>query len=108
MRRPNLSKRLQIVSAVAAVIALAGAYLALSGSVILRDPRSEIASAHIIDGWDQRQELAVVGFAYFAVPKLEGTIEIKFVNGKVARNGYVTPGAPTWQTVGKEFYCSKA
>lgn len=107
MRNPDQSTRMRPIAMVAAVavVITAGAYIALQGSVVLRDPRNEIASAYVIDGWGQRQKLASVGFAYVVMPKLEGTVEIRCANGNVVRSGYVTPGAPTWQTIGTEVDC---
>jgi hypothetical protein len=40
------------------------------------------------------------------VPKVEGTVEIKCVNAKVIRSGYVSPGAPMWQRMGRKGDCS--
>src|SRR5687768_5225229 len=101
MRDPDRRKRVRSIAAVsAAMIVVASATaLAFTGSVILVDPQREVASAHVIDGWGHRQELAFIGFAFVVVPGIEGAIEIRCANGKVVRSGYVTPGAPTWQTI---------
>jgi hypothetical protein len=80
--------------------------LMFTGSVVLLDPHREVASAQVVDGWGQRQELAPVGIAFVGVPRLEGTVEIRCRSGKVIRSGYVTPGAPMWQQMGQEGECS--
>lgn len=80
--------------------------LMFTGSVVLLDFHRKVASAQVIDGWGQRQELAHVGIAYLGVPKLEGTVQITCANGKVVRSGYVTPGAPMWQQMGQKGQCS--
>lgn len=98
-------RRIALLSIATTSVASALA-LVFTGSVVLLDPHREVASAHVIDGWGQRQELAPLGIAYVGVPKLEGTVEIRCVNGKVVRSGYVTPGAPMWQRMRQGVECS--
>jgi hypothetical protein len=95
-----------VLASVATVLAGTTLALAMAGSVVLYDPHGEVASATLVDGWKQRQQLASVGFGYFGVPNIEGTVEIKCANGKVIRSGYVTPGAPMWQRMGRKGDCS--
>ena len=99
IRRPALL-------AVSTVLAASALAFAFKGSVILFDPRREVASATLIDNWGQRQQLASMGVGYVGVPKVEGTVEITCATGKVIRSGYVTPGAPMWQRMGRKGDCS--
>jgi hypothetical protein len=57
-------------------------------------------------GGGHRQKLASFGVGYIGVPKVEGTVEIACVSGKVVRSGYVTPGAPMWQRIRRKGDCS--
>ena len=96
------------VAVVLGALALAGTALAvaIAGSVVLYDPHGEVASATLVDGWGHRQQLAYLGFGYAGVPKIEGTVEITCVDGEIVRSGYVTPGAPMWQQMGRKGDCS--
>lgn len=94
--------------AAAAILIASVVTLLFTGSVVLFDLHDKVASAHLVDGWGHRQDLATVGFAYVAVPHLEGTVEIKCKDGTTVRSGYVTPGAPMWQSMRKERACSTA
>lgn len=100
--------RIHRAALVLGATALAGTALALAiaGSVILLDPHRDVASATLVDGWGHRQQLASYGVGYVGVPKIEGTVEITCVNGKVIRSGYVTPGARMWQRMGRKGDCS--
>jgi len=100
--------RIQRAALVSGATALVGTALtlAITGSAILFDPHSEVASATLVDGWGRRQQLASLGFGYVGVPKVEGAVEIKCVSGKVIRSGYVTPGASMWQRMGRKGSCS--
>jgi hypothetical protein len=90
--------RIGLLSAIAVCLASA-ATLVFTGSVVLFDPHQKLASAHLVDGWGHRQELAYIGIAYVGVPRLEGPIAIKCNNGKTGRFGYVTPGVSVWQSM---------
>ena len=100
--------RIRRAAFVSGAIVLTGSMLslAIAGSVVLFDPHREVASATLVDGWGHRQPLASLGFAHVGVPKVEGAVEIKCVNAKVIRSGYVTPGAPMWQWMGRKGDCS--
>lgn len=100
--------RIRRAASVSGAIALTGGTLALAiaGSVALFDPHREVASATLVDGWGHRQPLASLGFAHVGVPQVEGTVEIRCVNGKVILSGYVTPGAPMGQRMGRKGDCS--
>jgi hypothetical protein len=98
-------RRIALLS-VAAIVVASALSLLFKGSVVLLDPHLEVASAQVIDGWGQRQNLISVGIAYVGVPRLEGTVEIRCIDGEVSRSGYVTPGAPMWQRMGQKGECS--
>jgi hypothetical protein len=100
--------RIRRAALVLGATALAGTALALAvaESVILLDTNGEVASVTLVDGWGHRQQLVSLGVGYVGVPKVEGTVEITCVNGKVIRSGYVTPGAPMWQQMGRKGDCS--
>jgi hypothetical protein len=100
--------RIHRAALVLGALFLAGTALALAvaGSVVLFDPHSEVASATLVDGWGHRQQLTSVGIGYIGIPKVEGTVEITCANRKVIRSGYVTPGAPMWQRMGRKGDCS--
>lgn len=80
--------------------------LAFTGSVIILDPHRQVASANVIDGWGRRQKLFYVGVGHIGVPKLEGAVEIRCVNGDVVQSYYVTRGVHTWLSVGSIGSCA--
>jgi hypothetical protein len=91
--------------ALGATIIVVAVTLLFTGSVVFFDPNREIVSAQIVDGFGRRQNLMNVGFAYVGLPKLEGSVQLKCAHGKTVRIGYVTPGASTWQRMGKNGEC---
>jgi hypothetical protein len=91
---------------VGGTVAIAALWLMVTGSVVLFDPHQEVLSAELVDGWGKRQRLTTLRFAHVGVPRLEGTVDIRCSTGKVTKSGYVTPGAPTWQRMGKQGECS--
>lgn len=98
-------RRIALLS-VAAIVVASALSLMFKGSVVLLDPHRAVASAQVIDGWGQRQNLTSVGIAYVGVPRIEGTLEIRCIDGKVSRGGYVTPGAQMWERMGQKDDCS--
>jgi hypothetical protein len=96
----------RLIVVVGGSVAVAALWLMVSGSAVLYDPHHEVSSAELVDGWGKRQRLINLRFAHLGVPRLEGTVEIRCSTGKVIRSGYVTPGAPMWQRMGKQGDCS--
>jgi hypothetical protein len=71
--------------------ALAFAYLRIAGSAVVVDETGEVASAAIVNGLGHRQPLYRLWPGYFyAIPKLEGEIEIRCHDGSRRSGGYVT------------------
>ena len=74
-----------------AVLALAGAFLRQAGSAMVIDETGGVASAVITDSGGNEQRLHRVWSGYFyAIPDMEGTIEIRCRNGVRKQWGYVT------------------
>jgi hypothetical protein len=74
-----------------AVLALAGAFLRLAGSAMVIDETGGVASAVITDSGGSEQRLHRLWSGYFyAIPDMEGTIEIRCRNGVRKQWGYVT------------------
>lgn len=92
-------KRSILIAAGALVVALGT--LAVTGGVVIFDPHREVASAQLVDGWGRKQPLLSLAFLRLGIPRLEGAVRITCRSGRVVEGGYVTPGAPTWQTVGE-------
>jgi len=67
------------------------AYLA-AGSVVVLDPSGQVSSA-IITTRDYRHTQSLIPFpdgVFFAIPQLEGTVEVRCKTGERNQGGYVT------------------
>jgi len=67
------------------------AYLA-AGSVVVLDPSGQVSSA-IITTHDYRHTQSLIplpGGVFFAIPRVEGTVEIRCKTGERNQSGYVT------------------
>lgn len=75
----------------ATALALAGAvYVLIFGSAIVHDETGEVMSAVITNDHEEQALLSLPGGLFFAVPGLEGVIEVRCRNGVTGRAGYVT------------------
>jgi hypothetical protein len=73
------------------VIVGGGAFLWLSGSAVVVDETDGVLSAVITNGHSSEQRLHRLWHGYFyAIPNLEGTIEVRCRNGIRKQWGYVT------------------
>lgn len=72
------------------LLAVAGcAYVLLFGSAVVRDETGEVVSAVITDDHREQAMTRLPGGIFFAIPDVEGTIEVRCRNGSSARAGYV-------------------
>ena len=84
-------RRLAWVGTAIAGLGLAGLlYVVIFGSAVVHDDTGEVASAVVTNGREEQALLRLPGGLFFAVPRLEGTIEVRCRNGERARWGYVT------------------
>jgi hypothetical protein len=72
------------------VLLLALAYIELAGSAVVVDETGGVESAFIVTGDGREQRLHRLWAGYFyAIPKLEGTIEVRCRDGTRKSWGYV-------------------
>lgn len=64
-------------------------YVAVRGSAVVRDETGAVASAVITDDRIEQPLHRLPGGLFFAVPGMEGIIEVRCSNGAKARAGYV-------------------
>jgi hypothetical protein len=68
----------------------------LVGSVVVLDPDQKAASARLVTSDGRAQPLhRLPGNRFYAVPRLEGTVEVRCRNGEAGLGGYVTPHVAT-------------
>ena len=65
-------------------------YVGIFGSAAVHDETGEVTSAVVTNDREEQALLRLPGGLFFAVPRLEGTIEVRCRNGRRARWGYVT------------------
>ncbi len=83
-----------------AVLGLAGClYVGLFGSAVVRDEGGEVVVAVITNDREEQALLRLPGGLFFAVPKMEGTIELRCRDGSRRQWGYVTGHMHTWLRV---------
>jgi len=70
-------------------------YVGLFGSAIVHDDTGEVVSAVITNALQEQALLRLPGGIFFAVPDMEGTIEIRCRDGSRQRWGYVTGSMQT-------------
>jgi hypothetical protein len=76
----------------AALLLVSGVFLWLSGSAVVIDDTGGVTSAFATNGHGQYQRLHRLWKGrFYAIPRLEGTIEVRCENGVRKRWGYVTP-----------------
>ena len=65
-------------------------YVGVFGSAVVHDDTGEVVAAVITNDREEQALLRLPGGLFFAVPRLEGTIEVRCRNGARARWGYTT------------------
>lgn len=93
----------------AAVLALM-AYIAFSiaGSVVVFDKSGQVASALVTNNGNLSQRLVrLPGGVFYAIPQVEGAVEIRCQSGERVQWGYVTGHMHTWLRVEPDVGCSK-
>jgi len=79
-----------------AALAIAVGYLSLAGSAVVIDETASVSSAVVTNNGGSEQPLRRLwGGYFFAIPELEGTIEIRCRNGGRKQWGYVTGNVHT-------------
>ncbi len=72
-------------------LVIAAAYVWLAGSAVVVDETGGVQSAIVTDNRGSQQRLYPLWAGYFyAIPRIEGTIEIRCPNGTPVQTGYVT------------------
>lgn len=74
----------------AAALALSAGYLWLAGSAIVIDETGHVESAVVTDGRSEQPLRRLSNAYFFAIPEIEGTIEVRCRNGARKKMGYVT------------------
>lgn len=73
------------------VVAIAAsAYVGFFGSAIVHDDTGGVASAVVTNDQGEQRLMRLPGGVFFAVPAMEGVIEVRCRNGRKAQAGYVT------------------
>ena len=84
-------RRLAWIGLGIAGLGLAGIfYVGIFGSAVVHDDTGEVTSAVVTNGREEQALLRLPGGLFFAVPRLEGTIEVRCRNGAKGSWGYVT------------------
>jgi hypothetical protein len=65
-------------------------FISVAGSVVVHDETGEVASAMVTNGREEQALWRLPGGLFFAVPGMEGEVEVRCRNGARARWGYVT------------------
>ena len=74
---------------------LGGVYLWFAGSAVVIDETGYVESAVVTDGRSEQPLRRLSNGYFFAVPEIEGTIEVRCRNGARKKMGYVTPRMDT-------------
>ena len=79
-----------LIGAIAVVLA-AIAYFWIAGSAVVVDETGGVESAYVVTGGGREQRLTRMWGGYFyAIPRLEGTIQVRCHDGSTKEAGYVT------------------
>ena len=85
-----MTSRLAAITLVV-IATLAFFYVRIAGSAVVIDETDGVKSAFIVTGDGREQQLYELRSGYFyAIPRLEGTIEVRCRNGQRKQFGYVT------------------
>jgi hypothetical protein len=88
---------------------MAGGYLWPLGSIVVVDQTSGVTSAVIMNSAGAEQRLHKLWPGYFyAVPQIEGAVELRCHNGMRKLSGYVTPHMHTAIQVSGRTPCAKS
>jgi hypothetical protein len=79
----------------AAALPLSAGYLWLAGSAVVIDETGHVESAVVTDGRSEQPLRRLSNGYFFAIPKIEGTIEVRCRNGALKKMGYATPHMDT-------------
>ena len=105
----GLSVRALVILITAVLTVLGGAaFLQIAGSAVVVDETDGVASAFVVtsDGREQRLTQIWPGY-YYAIPQLEGTIEVRCRDGSTREAGYVTGHMHTKVRVVGETPCAR-
>ena len=80
--------------------------LSLAGSVTVVDPGGQVVSARLVGGGRVQQLHELPWNRFYGIPKLEGAVEVRCINGSTDLGGYVTPHSDTRLTVVTGENCS--
>ena len=80
-------------------LALLSIALSLAGSAVVRDRSGQVASAVVTDGLRTQPLWRLPGGLFVAIPRIEGTIEVRCRDGTSHQQGYVTGHMHTWVVV---------
>ena len=97
----------RIVAVVGVVLIGLLIYLALAGSAVVIDDTGDVASAVITNDRQEQSLTRLWDGHFYAIPHLEGTIEVRCHSGSRTRWGYVTGHIHTRIRV-TEHNCRKA
>ena len=90
----------------AATLLVGGGYLALAGSAVVIDETGGVSSAVVTNGRSEQPLRRLWGGYFYAIPKIEGTIEVRCHNGAKRQWGYVTGHMHTKIKVAGKTPCS--
>jgi hypothetical protein len=90
LERLSIGGLATLIAAVA-IPAVVAAYLWLAGSVVVVDKTRGVEDAFVVTSSGSEQQLSELWSGYFyAIPRLEGTIQIRCQGGLMKEAGYVT------------------
>jgi hypothetical protein len=82
---------LAILIAAVAIVLLGTAYLGIAGSAVVVDETGGVESAFVVTGNGREQQLSQLWSGYFyAIPRLEGSIQVRCHDGSTKEGGYVS------------------
>jgi hypothetical protein len=84
-----LIKRLALIGA-AALAFVAFVYVQVAGSAVVVDETGGVVSAVVTDGTREQPLVRLWNGYFYAIPDMEGSIEIRCSNGQRTRISYVT------------------
>jgi hypothetical protein len=101
-------RRRALLAAFVAIALLGWGYLWLAGSAVVVDETGGVESAYIVagPGWEQPLHQLWNGY-FYAIPRLEGSIEVRCRDGTRKIRGYVTSHAHTKLRVVGETPCAR-
>lgn len=90
-------RRLRWLAIGVGALVLAGIlYVGIFGSVVVHDETGDVARAVVTNDREVQSLYRLPGGYFFAIPAMEGTVEVRCRNGSRTRSGYITGYTHLW------------